>query len=216
VLEVLALRRDGFADEIRVSVEGLPSWVTCPGAVIGPGDTSAPLVFVASRDAPEWAGPIQVVGRARSGTEELTRRARPGSVVWPGVENTFAPRSRVARSLMLSVSSEIAPFTVEAGKDGVLETSRGGTVQVPVTLLRQGDFKGAIAIAATGLPPNVTAKGLSLDPNTSSGKLEINVQAGAPPASTRFGCTRRARSITAGIPRPRRRPLSARRSSIAR
>ncbi len=37
---------------IRIEATDLPPGVTCEPVVIGPGKTSAPLVFTAARDAP--------------------------------------------------------------------------------------------------------------------------------------------------------------------
>jgi hypothetical protein len=63
-------RRDGFDGEIAVSVEGLPPSVTCAGAVLGGEVTDGSLVFVAAPDAPAWAGPIKIVGKATIGANE--------------------------------------------------------------------------------------------------------------------------------------------------
>ena len=185
LFEVLALRRDGFGGEIQVTVEGLPSWVSSSSAVLGPGDTSAPLILTAAPDAVDWIGAVEVVGKARVGDKEVVRRARPGAVVWPGVENTIAPRSRVARSLVVGVTSEAVAFTVEA-PGGVLEMSRGGTLQIPVTLTRRGDFKGPVALAAVGLPANVGPKNITLDPNTATANFELGIQPGAPVGTYTF------------------------------
>lgn len=62
---VLVLRRDGFAEDVTVRVEGLPPGVTCPEIRIGTNPSSGTLVFVAAEDAPPWAGTVQVIGEAR-------------------------------------------------------------------------------------------------------------------------------------------------------
>ncbi len=64
-VRVLAYRRDGFNQTIEVSAKGLPDGVECRGASLGPGQTSAMLIFSAKTDAPEWMGPIEIVGRTR-------------------------------------------------------------------------------------------------------------------------------------------------------
>ena len=47
---------------ITISAEGLPTGVTCPGAVLGGEVTSGELVFVAADSAPAWAGAVKIVG----------------------------------------------------------------------------------------------------------------------------------------------------------
>ncbi len=179
-IQVYSIRRDGFQGEIQVSIEGLPSWVTCPGAVIGPGQSSAALVLAAAPDAVDWAGPLRIAGRSRVGGTDVARAARAGTMVLPGVENQIGPRSRVARGLALAVSGEPAPFLVEAGRGAVLEMSRAGTLPIPIALTRRGDFKGNVALAAFGLPPNVQPKNITLDANTAAGSFELAIQPNAP------------------------------------
>ena len=64
-LAVMAFRRDGFAGPIDVTAEGLPQGVTCPGATIGPGQSSVNLVFSSTEQAPDSYGAIRIVGKAR-------------------------------------------------------------------------------------------------------------------------------------------------------
>lgn len=64
-LNVLAFRREGFGRAIDVRVEGLPAGVTSSGTVIGPNQTSAPLVLTSSSDAGDVLGSIRLVGTSR-------------------------------------------------------------------------------------------------------------------------------------------------------
>lgn len=63
-IDVFAHRIDGFDGNIRVTVEGLPAGVSCPGAVIGSRDTSARLIFTAAENADVSVATIKVVGTA--------------------------------------------------------------------------------------------------------------------------------------------------------
>lgn len=184
VVDLYLIRRDGFAGEVQVNVSGLPSSVQCPGATIGPGATTAPLVFTAADDAPEWIGTLEIVGTARVGDAQILRHARAGAMVWPGVDNTIGARSRVVQEFVLGVTREAAQFTLATA--GRVEMSRAGTLSLPVTLKRAGDFKGAVAVTAPGLPPNVAAKPLTLEPALTAGQLELSVQPGAPLGSFTF------------------------------
>lgn len=64
-VQILALRRDGFAGPIDVRVEGLPPGVTCGEISIGTAPSTGVLVFTANEDAPAWAGVVRVIGKAR-------------------------------------------------------------------------------------------------------------------------------------------------------
>jgi hypothetical protein len=61
---VLAFRRHGFNGAIDVRAEGLPAGVTCTGTVIGPNQTSAPLVLTTSVDVPDFLTTIRLIGHA--------------------------------------------------------------------------------------------------------------------------------------------------------
>jgi len=60
----LVFRRDGFNAAIDVTAEGLPKGVVCHGTTIGVGQSSAPLVFTATEDAPELTTSVRLVAKA--------------------------------------------------------------------------------------------------------------------------------------------------------
>ena len=64
-VRVMAFRRDGFNGTIDFSVEGLPEGVKCKGCSLGPGQTSAIMVFSAAENAKEWSGSVKVVSNGR-------------------------------------------------------------------------------------------------------------------------------------------------------
>ncbi|MGE0607531.1 MAG: PPC domain-containing protein [Pirellulales bacterium] len=183
LLEVLAFRKDGFAGEINVTVEGLPAGVTAQPVTIGPGMNSAPLVLMAAEDAAETIVPIQVVGKAAIADAEVVRTARSGAAVWESVgnaPNASAP-ARLTQDLMLAVSAaEVAPFVVDAGQGQLWETSRAGTLEIPIKITRRGEFKGAINFAPIGPPPNVQVPGIALNPDQAELPLKLTLPPNAP------------------------------------
>jgi hypothetical protein len=170
-------RRDDFKGEVAVSVEGLPAGVTCPGAVLGGDASTTQLVFTATEDAAAWAGPIRVIAKAQVEGKEVVRIARAGSIAW-GTANrqTTPPAFRITREFVIAVTDkEVAPAFVKVGEDQVWETSLGGKLEVPVSLVRRGDYKEAVKLTAVGLPAEIKPAEINLDPNTAAGKLEIPV-----------------------------------------
>ncbi|MCH5376063.1 MAG: hypothetical protein JJ992_19000, partial [Planctomycetes bacterium] len=142
VFRVIVERRDGFDGEIEIVAEGLPPGVSCPGAVVqGETDTTW-LVLASDEDAAPWSGSIRILGRARIGNEPVVREARGGTAVW-GTNNRQQqlPAFLVARDISLTVTDkETVPVSVQVGPPTVLETSLGGTLEVPVKIHRLGEF----------------------------------------------------------------------------
>ncbi len=61
----MVFRRDGFNAPVQIIAEGLPKGVVCHGTTIGAGQTSAPLVFTATEDAPELTTAVKLVAKAK-------------------------------------------------------------------------------------------------------------------------------------------------------
>ncbi len=186
MVNVMALRREGFNGPIEVSAEGLPPGVQCRSVTIGPSQNSVPLVFTAAADAKGWAGAIRIVGKAKVAERELVREARGGAVVWPGAQNTPA-RSRLTQEFVLGVSeAEEAAFAVEVGDGKALEMSRAGSIEVPIKVTRRGKFNGNVTLSATGLPNTVRVANLTVNANQTEGKLKIDIQNNASPEPLSF------------------------------
>jgi hypothetical protein len=183
---VRADRRDGFAGEIDVSAEGLPAGVTCPGAILGGGVETAWLVLAADEQAAAWSGTIRVVGKAKIGDREVVRYARAGTCVW-GTANRqqTPPVFRATRDLGLSVTDKFtAPVSIQVGDGQAVESSLGATFEVPVKVVRRGDFKGDLTLVAVGAlaeikPPDVTIKGDAVDGKIAFAMTKANTSPGS-------------------------------------
>ena len=151
-IRVMALRRDGFAGEIELSINGLPESIKANPAVIGPGQNETYLVLRATADAADWFGPVTISGRAKIGDGDVVRQARPAAVVWPGTDK-LAARTRMSRELALAVR-DTAAFGVEVGVE-TIDLSQSQLVKLPVKVTRHGDFKGEVTLTAAHRPPKV-------------------------------------------------------------
>ena len=153
---VFAWRRDGFAGDINLAVEGLPPGVTCPPQTLGGGVREAQLVLNASADAAAFTGDIQVKGTALIGGQPVTREARAGGVVWPSPQpNQPMPLAgRLERSVVLAVRPDKAAWTVTPAIDKAVLTqgdpNKGPTTAtITVKQARQWpDLKQPIAVQA--------------------------------------------------------------------
>ena len=110
-MDVLAFRNDGFDGPIHITATNLPPGVTCEPVVIGPGKTSAPLVFTAAKDAPLGQAAIRVVGKASIDGVETLRVARGGGLTWQTVNTPGI--ARMADSIVLAVRQPV-PFVLTA------------------------------------------------------------------------------------------------------
>ena len=182
LIEIVALRRDGFDGEITVAAEDLPPGVTAEPTSIGPGGNLATLVLKAADDAPAAATAFHLVGKAKVGDGEIVREARAAALVWPGQQRQAAARSRLTNNLALAVSdSEPAPFTIEPKDSAHWEMSRAGKLEIPLKVTRRDDFAGQIQLTVSGLPRGFQrVNNLNIDGKAEESKLTLNVPANAP------------------------------------
>jgi len=186
-LQVVAFRRDGFAGDIEVSVEGLPPGVTCPNITLGPGQNSGMLVLSAAENAADYVGTIRVVGKATINGQALAREARGGAVISMGIPQIQAPPSRVSRDIALAVTAaETAPVHVAVGDGKVLETYRAGKLEVPVKATRRNGFAGGLQLLPASTVHNIQIQPINLAGNAADGKLAINIPPNVPPGSYSF------------------------------
>lgn len=176
-LRVALDRRDNFAGEITINVEGLPAGVTCPGAVAGGTTESASLVLTAAESVASWSGPIKIIGKATINGQEVTRHARVGTCVWGTQDrNQRPPQYRIARDLVLStMDKEMQPALVIVGEDKVYETSRGGNLEIPIKVSRRDGFNESIKLSKANLPNEIQMKDLTIAGGAGEGKLEVQL-----------------------------------------
>jgi hypothetical protein len=175
LLDVRIERREGFNSDIEVTVEGLPEGVTCPGALVKSQGTAS-LVFQAAGELASWSGEIRVIGTAEIDGQKVTRTARSLSVVWATANRTQAPAYfRTLPGLWLSViGNDDEPTLVEVGDSQLLETSRGGTLAIPIKVTRRAGG-GDLKLVATGLPAEVKPGDVTIKGDASEGTLTMAI-----------------------------------------
>jgi len=172
-MDVLVFRNDGFDEPIRVEATNLPPGVTCDPIVIGPGRSSAPLVFLASTDAPPGHAEIRVTGSAAIDGADAVRVARSGGLAW---QTTNTPGiARMAQSIMLAVRNP-APFVLTADPASVKATA-GDKVAIRVQVERADSWNENVQLAGLDLPQGVTLPLATVAKGTSEGKIELSLPA---------------------------------------
>jgi hypothetical protein len=155
-IQLLALRREGFNGAITVGLESLPPGISAAPAVIGEGANTGTLVVSAAADAAPFAGPVNLVGRAKIGDAEQTRVARTFEFAFPAFDNNFSAPARLTRSFAIAIDDHApSPVSVRLGADQSFRMARGGKIEIPVKYTPSGEFKGALTLKALDLPLNV-------------------------------------------------------------
>ena len=195
-LRVIAYRREGFDEPIRVEAEGLPAGLTARAALIGPGDTAADFILRAAPDAPSFAGSVKIVGRSG----DRTRPVRSAEVLWNVADMQKEPvMTRMTESVGVAIDEHfVAPLALQAGTGDVLRMVRGGKLKLPVKLLKQADAKdldkAQVKVVTGGLPGKgnekpIAAKELTLTLAKPDGELELDVTEKAPLGTLTFHLT---------------------------
>lgn len=143
--EVVAIRRDGFAGEIELSLENLPEGVTATGLKIPAGKSRGIMLVTAHADAPRGLRIAKFFGRATIDGADLTRPCHTASMAWP-VPNAWSeiPAPRLLADVPVSVgSSERAAITIAAKESKVWEAKVGETLKIPLKHVRREEFSGA-------------------------------------------------------------------------
>lgn len=147
-MRILALRREGFADEIELSVDELPEGVSSVPVKMG-GAKSATMTLTAAPDAKPWHGMITVRGVGG----EMTREARLGAVPWS--TNDWSKQffaTRLGPRIPLSVPAEKAFVSVQGPEASVFEMTMGEKLELPVGLVKNVANAGEFLLRCEGLP----------------------------------------------------------------
>jgi hypothetical protein len=175
-LNVLAQRRDGFSGDIALSVENCPPGVTSSPMKIDGGKHSALLFLTAQADATNWGGLIKVVGKGKSGSNEITRTAIEGNHVWRVEDyNTEAIATRTSPDVVLGTAPEPAPLIIAVTATNVLEAVEGAKLRIPLAITRNGDFTEKLKLKLAGAQPLESSKELEVDAKATNATFELDL-----------------------------------------
>jgi hypothetical protein len=156
--------------------------VTCDPVVIGPGKTSAPLVFFAAKDAPLGHGEIRVTGKAAIDGVEAMRVARGGGLTW---QTTNTPGiARMADSIVLAVRNP-APFVLTATPNAT-KVVAGEKVSIRVQVERADGWNENVQLAGLDLPQGGAIALVSMPKGSAQGTVELSLPANLKPGTYSF------------------------------
>ncbi len=144
---VKAVRSGGFADEIHVSVNGLPEGVTTDGDwTIPAGKSELKASLQSDGQAAVVAGRISFQGTAKVGEARVTRVA---SATAAGNRCPRSPDEQQVRSSLLAMTMP-PPFEVRVvDRERQRDVPRGTTYRAPLQIVRSEGFDGEIQLHMT-------------------------------------------------------------------
>jgi len=183
--EVMILRRDGFKEDVVLTMEGLPTGVTCTPQILGGKVKSTYLVLSAADSAPVFTGPVKVIGTAIHNGAKIVREARAATPTWPVQAQQNIPTiTRLDRDLIFAVRDK-APGKLSATIPAARVTI-GDKLNVPLKLARMlPEFKGNFQVAPIpgDLPPNMNFGALTFAPGKDDQTAILTVAANVVPGT---------------------------------
>ena len=178
-LRVVVFRQDGFKGAIDLSLDNPPPGLRFEGDRIDEGKNSDFILLTAEDDAPAFAGPLKLVGRAKAGEKELRREARGGTMIFPvGSTETERPESRVAQQLSLAImDKESAPVSIAAAEVKTWDASTNGKLEIPLRVTRRGDFNAKLKLKPLGPGVAEALKEFEIEPSATNAVLKLDLAA---------------------------------------
>lgn len=184
--DVFAIRQDGFKGDITLTMENLPTGVTCAPQVLSGNMKFTQLVVVAADNAPVFTGEVKVTATAVINGQKVVREARSATVTWavPAMQN-IPTITRLDRSLMLAVRDFKAPAKLSAVPDKAA-VALGDKLNINLKLQRVSpDFKANFQVTPVpgDFPAQVTFGNLTFAPGKDDQTAVVTVAANALPGT---------------------------------
>ena len=180
-LAVYAYRRDGHAEAIQLTAENLPAGITCRPSVIGPGQTTAKLVLTAAIDAAEQLAPISIVGQSGSADTAIKHAAQVATLIHDPI-NGLPRTARLTESLVAGVMKDEQPFSILVDAMNT-EFSQDQQLLIPIRIEKRNGFDGKVDLSFYGIPGEVDAPNVAIEPAQTGVVARIFFKENAPPST---------------------------------
>jgi hypothetical protein len=178
LINVRVQRIEGLASPVTVSVEGLPPGVTCASVVLSATQSIASLVVNSTADTKAWQGNIHIMGSAETGGKQVKVEALYAAVTWGTANKTLiqAHFHSLGSCWLSVIDVEDGAAVVSVGDGAILETSRGGKLEVPVKVARGAGFEGDLKLVATNIAAEVKPVDLTFKADSNEQNLLIDLK----------------------------------------
>jgi hypothetical protein len=182
MIRVFAIRRDGWAGPIHVSVENLLPGVSCGDAVIAADQTSTAVAITAAETATGRVDSIRVVGRSEDETSPIQVVAVPVAISRGREHGRGGIESRITTALPVAIAeSDLAPLTFTLGDGSIAEAKPGATLSLPIGMVRRLGGDGPAVFRPRDLPAGITAGEVTIAADASAGAIELKLSADTKP-----------------------------------
>lgn len=175
--DVVAFRRRGMNDAIRISAGELPLGIDCPEIVLGPGVDRGTMTVFAEPSVAEQFLSLNLAGHAES---VGTRPVRGGTVIRAGTPNGW---SRLTSEIPLAVAGESPIRLTAAIQDQIdhhlygklkLRYFPGSVIDVAVRMeQRQATHQPVVKLTGIGLPPGIPNQTAIIPAGQTSGVISF-------------------------------------------
>ena len=170
ILEVAAIRRDGFDGPIELAVSGLPDGVTATGLRIPAGATRGQILLTAADSPARSLASLTISGKGSVEGLSIERPCRLAGQCWPVRDGwSEIPFPRLLADAVLSLGgTEQAPLTLRPKGPGAtastpIEAAAGATIGVPLELVKRAEVQGVTLQMRVIGPGFESAPGFELD-----------------------------------------------------
>jgi len=178
-VRVMVFRRDGFNGDIELSIAEPPPGLRFEGDRIDSGKNTDTILLTATEDAPAFAGPIHLLGKATIGGQTIVREARGGTMLFRvDSTDTERPEARATREFTLAIcDQELAPISVAPAEHKTWEAVTNGKLEVPLRVTRRGEFNAAIKLKPLGPGAQEALKDFEIDGKATNATLKLDLGA---------------------------------------
>jgi len=189
LVDLVALRKRGFAGSIRIEACDLPDGIQCPDVWLGPGVERGTVVVSADRNTPSRLGELKLEAIAddSGASAPMHRAVRGGTVVRSGTPNGWG---RLTSQVPLAVAGP-APLRITAdGHETVdhhlygklqVKHSPGGILDIAVEVeRREVGHQAPVSLSGVALPDSIGNQTAVIPAGQSRGYLSFYLPATLP------------------------------------
>jgi hypothetical protein len=170
-------RIHGYNAEIPLTFENLPPGVRiADGSVIPAGAGTVRVIFEAAADAKPGGVQSGLYGTGLVGGTKTRRYASGTQEDYSKNGDQVARATKRQPNVAVGVSAP-ADVVLTAGKSAI-QSGVNATIDIPFTLVRHG-FAAKMTLSVSGLPAGVTATGLDVAENATSGVVQLKIDTAA-------------------------------------
>ena len=169
-MDVVIHQRDSNSTPVTITARSLPPGVHFQPTII-PSDSRGTFVLWADENAPDFAGPLDLVANYESGGQRIERPVRSFTRVWNDAKGTSRPTRSLDASLV-----EKAPFFVVPEKERI-EVKPGDKLELKLQINRLWpEFTGGLKLLPLSWPGSFQMPELAVPAGATEATAVVTIQ----------------------------------------